>query len=101
MLTSSYSPYRYIVTMAILDILENLNVVSLALGIPALVVLGHVLNWLIDRHNIRQYPGPFFAKFTDLWLGRVAANGHRSEVVHELHKQHGTSLYFISSSLVD
>ena len=54
MLTSSYSPYRYIVTMAILDILENLNVVSLALGIPALVVLGHVLNWLIARHNIRQ-----------------------------------------------
>lgn len=86
--------------MAVLDILENLNVVSLALGIPALVVLGHVLNWLIDRHKIRRYPGPFFAKFTDLWLGRIAANGHRSEVVHELHKQYGTSLYFICSSVV-
>ncbi|KAI0826257.1 cytochrome P450 [Irpex lacteus] len=76
--------------MALLDLLENLNVLSLALGIPALVVLGHVINWLIDPHKVRQYPGPFLAKFTDLWLGRVAANGHRSEVVHQLHKQYGT-----------
>ena len=75
--------------MALLDLLENLNVLSLALGIPALVVFGHVINWLIDPHKIKQYPGPFLARFTDLWLGRVAANGHRSEVVHQLHKQYG------------
>jgi len=39
---------------------------------------------------MRSIPGPWLAKFTDAWLGRVAARGHRSEVVHQLHKQYGT-----------
>jgi len=33
---------------------------------------------------------PFFAKFSDIWLGWVASHGHRSDVVHELHKKYGT-----------
>lgn len=53
------------------------------------VALVHVVPWLFDPHGIRSYPGPLLAKFSDAWLGWVAAQGHRSEVVHELHKKYG------------
>ncbi|KAH8105783.1 hypothetical protein DFH11DRAFT_1732952 [Phellopilus nigrolimitatus] len=36
--------------------------------------------------------GPVPARFSDLWLGWVAAQGHRSEVVHELHKKYSACL---------
>ncbi|KAM5532170.1 hypothetical protein V8D89_014195 [Ganoderma adspersum] len=54
------------------------------------IVLFHLVPYLVDSHHIRAYPGPLLAKFSDVWLGYVAAHGHRSERVHELHKQHGT-----------
>ena len=57
-----------------------------------LVAAVHVVPYVVDTHGIRSIPGPWLAKFTDGWLGRVAARGHRSEVVHELHKEYGNSL---------
>ena len=33
--------------------------------------------------------GPFLAEFSDAWLGWVAAQGHRSEVVHDMHAKYG------------
>ena len=75
--------------MVLLDILLKGDLTSVLLLTPTLLVLGHVLYWAIDPHHIRKYPGPLWAKFTDLWLGRVAGLGHRSEVVHDLHKQYG------------
>ena len=56
-----------------------------------LVLVIHLVPYVVDGRGIRSIPGPWFAKFTDAWLGRVAARGHRSEVVHELHKQYGES----------
>ena len=59
----------------------------------ALVILAvHVVPYIVDTHGIRSIPGPWLARFTDAWLGRVAARGHRSEVVHEIHKQYGESI---------
>ena len=55
----------------------------------AIVLVAHVVPYFADPYAIRLYPGPFLAKFTDLWLGRVAIQGHRSEVVHELHNKYG------------
>ncbi|KAF9649772.1 cytochrome P450 monooxygenase pc-bph [Thelephora ganbajun] len=61
---------------------------TIVLSAGALVIIAvHVLPYLVDTRGIRTIPGPWFAKFTDAWLGRVAARGHRSEVVHKLHKQ--------------
>ena len=57
--------------------------------VPALIVLVHFLTWLVDPHGLRSFPGPWLARFSDLWLGRVAQQGHRSEVVHEMHKKYG------------
>ena len=59
----------------------------------ALVILAvHVVPYVVDSRGIRSIPGPWLAKFTDAWLGRVAARGHRSEVVHGMHKQYGESI---------
>ncbi|KAI0266458.1 cytochrome P450 monooxygenase [Gloeopeniophorella convolvens] len=73
----------------VLDILRNANPALIIWTIPALVIVAHLLPWLIDAHGLRSYPGPWLAQFSDLWLGRVAQQGHRSEVVHELHKKYG------------
>ena len=60
------------------------------LSVIGLIIFAvHLVPYLIDTHGVRSIPGPWLAKFTDAWLGRVAAGGHRSEVVHELHKQYG------------
>ncbi|KAI0316224.1 cytochrome P450 [Amylostereum chailletii] len=71
------------------DTLASLDLKLYLALVPAFFVLAHLLPWLLDVHHIRSYPGPFLAKFSDLWLGRVAAQGHRSEVVHDMHKQYG------------
>jgi len=60
------------------------------LVVPAVVALAHVVPWLIDSHRIRDLPGPWVAKFSDFWLGYWAAQGKRSEHVHEIHNQYGT-----------
>lgn len=62
---------------------------SLLYLVPVAVVLSHFVPWLFDPHGIRLYPGPLLAKFTDAWLGWVSREGHRSEVVHSLHKKYG------------
>jgi len=62
------------------------------LGFPAvifLIFLIHIVFYFVDPYGIRQYPGPFLAKITPAWLGWVAQQGHRSEVIHELHKKYG------------
>ncbi|KAJ7152191.1 hypothetical protein C8R43DRAFT_819494, partial [Mycena crocata] len=57
--------------------------------LPAAVVFIHLAIYVIDPYGIRQNPGPFLAKFSDAWLGWVSQQGHRSEVIHELHLKYG------------
>jgi benzoate 4-monooxygenase len=57
--------------------------------VPVTVILLHFIPWLVDPHGLRSFPGPFLARFSDLWLGRVAQQGHRSEVVHRMHEKYG------------
>ena len=75
--------------MSLLDSLLAFDFATWAvIGLSA-IVLFHLVPYLVDSHHIRGYPGPLLAKFSDVWLGYVAAQGHRSEQVHELHKQYG------------
>ncbi|KAE9408932.1 cytochrome P450 [Gymnopus androsaceus JB14] len=53
------------------------------------IVLFHFIPWIIDAYGIRSYPGPLLAKLSDFWLGWVAFRGHRSEIIHELHRKLG------------
>ena len=76
-------------SMAIVETLLGLDwKTSLGLLI-ATIVVGHLVAYVSDPHGLRSFPGPTLAKLSDLWLARVAANGHRSEVVHELHEKYG------------
>ncbi|KAL5499093.1 hypothetical protein ACEPAH_1611 [Sanghuangporus vaninii] len=64
-------------------------------GATALVAIALVVQFVIyltDSHCIRGngISGPLLAKFSDAWLGWVAAHGHRSEVVNDLHKKYGS-----------
>ncbi|KAG5732235.1 Benzoate 4-monooxygenase [Termitomyces sp. T112] len=56
---------------------------------PLLVVAVHLVPYLSDPHNARALPGPWLARFSDLWLGLVSKAGHRSETIHKLHLKHG------------
>ena len=63
---------------------------SLALAGPTIIFLAHFVPWLVDSRGIRDYPGPFLAKFSNLWLGYVSKMGHRSETIHKIHQKYGT-----------
>ena len=54
--------------------------------VPVLVILGHLVPWIA---GLRPFPGPWLARFSDLWLGFIVPQGHHSEVVHDLHKKYG------------
>ena len=55
--------------------------------VPVLVILGHLIPWVVDPYGLRSFPGPWLARFSDLWLGFIVP--HRSEVVHNLHLKYG------------
>lgn len=63
--------------------------IRLSALLPLAVVFAHLIPYLTDPFHQRSIPGPFLAKFSDIWLGWVSSRGHRSDIVHELHKKHG------------
>jgi benzoate 4-monooxygenase len=69
---------------------NNSKLATALAALPVTVVLAHLISYLLDPFNQRRIPGPFLAKFSDLWLGWTTSQGHRSENVHELHKKYGT-----------
>jgi hypothetical protein len=76
--------------MAILGFVGVIQPALIVLAvISTLIILVHLLVWLVDPNGLRTFPGPFLARFSDLWLGRVAQQGHRSQVVHEMHEKYG------------
>ncbi|KAI0698054.1 cytochrome P450 monooxygenase pc-bph [Cerioporus squamosus] len=76
--------------MLLLNRLLSFDLVSWTLVGLSAVLLVHLVPYVLDPHAIRAYPGPLLARLSDLWLGWVAAHGHRSERVHELHQKYGT-----------
>ncbi|EJU01598.1 cytochrome P450 monooxygenase pc-bph [Dacryopinax primogenitus] len=56
-----------------------------------LLVASHLVPWVADPFGYRKkhIPGPFLAQLSDVWLARVAAQGHRSEIIHGLHQKYG------------
>jgi benzoate 4-monooxygenase len=63
--------------------------VAALFALPIAIILLHVTIYLLDPYGLQQYPGPLLAKFTDAWLGWAVQQGHRSEVIHKLHKKYG------------
>jgi benzoate 4-monooxygenase len=72
------------------------TVVALLLLVPVYPILA----WLLDEHGLRSIPGPKLAALSDAWLGYWAAQGCRSEHVHDMHLKYGAriSLYSLDPS---
>ncbi|OCH87964.1 cytochrome P450 monooxygenase pc-bph [Obba rivulosa] len=60
--------------------------------LPAVLFAACFLPYVLDRHHLRSYPGPFLAKFTDLWLAYKVWEARRSAEIHLLHKKYGPFL---------
>ncbi|KAJ7640704.1 cytochrome P450 monooxygenase [Mycena polygramma] len=69
--------------------MSYLNPFTVLAALPPAVIIIHLAIYLVDPYGIRKYPGPFLAKFTDAWLGWISQQGHRSEVIHEMHLKYG------------
>ncbi|KAH9930178.1 cytochrome P450 monooxygenase pc-bph [Amylocystis lapponica] len=70
------------------SVLTNL-VFAAAIVLP-IVLAVHLIPYLVDPQDLRAYPGPTFAKFTDVWMALTMWRGRRSEEVHQLHQRFGT-----------
>ena len=65
------------------------DVVLTPYAIPVLLVLYWLVPYLTANTGIRNVPGPFFAKFTNLWLLAQARQGKRYLSVDQAHKKYG------------
>ena len=52
-------------------------------------LLAYVL-WLLRSSPLKNVPGPFLAKLTNIWRMVVVASGKSHEILLDLHKQHGS-----------
>ncbi|CAA7264530.1 unnamed protein product [Cyclocybe aegerita] len=60
---------------------QTLDWRTVAIGVPAIVVLVHFLSWLIDPHGIRKIPGPLNSS--------READGHRCVARNEKANREG------------
>ena len=91
-------PFKYYMPLkfpTLLTVME-FNPVTLIVFPPTVILLSYIINYIADPHGVKSIPGPLLAKFTDAWLAWVSKEGHRSEVVHQLHKEFGTYLPLFS-----
>ncbi|ETS72897.1 hypothetical protein PFICI_15289 [Pestalotiopsis fici W106-1] len=63
--------------------------IILQAGSLALAVLLLQLLWRAYRTPLRRIPGPFYARFTHLWLKKHVVLGRRMHYVHDLHQRYG------------
>ncbi|CEL59767.1 Benzoate 4-monooxygenase OS=Aspergillus niger GN=bphA PE=1 SV=1 [Rhizoctonia solani AG-1 IB] len=67
------------------------TLVYVPIGVGVVFVAAHLVPYLLDAHNYRRpaIKGPWLNSLSDAWLAYAAAQGDRSERVHELHKKYG------------
>jgi benzoate 4-monooxygenase len=69
--------------MAVTDILLS------AYTIPIALALFYLIPYLTSNTALKKVPGPFAAKFSNLWLLAQARQGKRYLSVNEAHKKWG------------
>ncbi|KUJ14623.1 cytochrome P450 [Mollisia scopiformis] len=67
----------------------NLLVSWLPLSIPVLLLVYYVLPFLTTFLSLSRVPGPFSAKFSNIWLGFSARNGGKFAAVDWAHRKYG------------
>jgi benzoate 4-monooxygenase len=58
-------------------------------AIPVAIALFWIVPYLTSNTALRNVPGPFFAKFSNLWLMAQARQGKRYLSVDQAHKKYG------------
>jgi len=69
--------------MAVLDFLLS------PYTFPIAVVLFFLVPYLTSNTELKVIPGPFAAKFSNLWLLLQARQGKRYQAVHDAHAKYG------------
>jgi cytochrome P450 len=70
---------------------DGLNSGSLAFGV-VLLTIGYVLIkavYIALTSPLKSVPGPWYSRFTNLWLKRAVTGGRRIYYIHEMHKAYG------------
>jgi len=57
--------------------------------IPLVLALFYVIPYLTANTELKNIPGPFTAKYTNLWLLLQARQGKRYQSVNEAHAKYG------------
>lgn len=68
------------------------NPALLLAALPVVIVLYQLAAYFVDPHGLRSYPGPFLAKFTDIWIAWTVHRNRWSVDVEDAHKKYGTYL---------
>ncbi|TLD29736.1 cytochrome P450 [Venturia nashicola] len=64
-----------------------LQYLPIGLGLAFLVY--YILPYFTENRALRSIPGPFSAKFSNIWLGLSARRGRKFAAVHAAHKKYG------------
>src|SRR4051812_11011807 len=72
------------------DILLPLLLPNLHLILPSLLLVYYLIPYLFSNTAQRSIPGPFAAKFSNLWLLWQCRQGRRFLAVDEAHRKYGT-----------
>jgi benzoate 4-monooxygenase len=67
-----------------------LNPIVLCVLLPLWVACYWVVPYFTTYRHLRHLPGPFFGKFSNIWLALGARNGQKYAWVHEAHLKYGT-----------
>ncbi|KAH8824006.1 cytochrome P450 [Flagelloscypha sp. PMI_526] len=67
----------------------NISLLALSGILPAVALAIYLVPFFLDPYHIRHIPGPFFAKFSYLWLTKNAIQGRKSTAVGDAHKLYG------------
>lgn len=87
------SPVRFTYNMSMLQTLPFFiwdNSLLLLAALPVATILYLLTAYFVDPHGLRSYPGPFLAKFTDLWIAWTVHSNRWSLSVEDAHKKYGT-----------
>ncbi|QRW16222.1 cytochrome P450 family protein [Rhizoctonia solani] len=88
-ITGRKRPLAFLMSLTLTDWSPTLVYVPIGAGI--VFVAAHLVPYLLDPHNYRRptIKGPWLNALSDAWLAHAAAQGDRSERVHEMHKKYG------------
>jgi benzoate 4-monooxygenase len=71
--------------MALLNILTP----WIALVLPIYISLYYLVPYITTYRSLARFPGPFTAKFSNIWLGLSARRGQKYAAVDEAHQKYG------------